>query len=1014
MNSFIKSKPSLYVFLAVIFFLLNGPQFIYAQEVPPAIRSQINAELQKRGLNESEVRTRLLQEGIDLEIIPPAELPNYQEYITNILDKMEAEKKAGASPEAKTGEPLLAKPEMIESKTVITETSKPLTIKDEAITNPAQQAPTTKEEAIAEASQRVIQASAEKEEGPVAIYGHSLFTDQTLDIFHTTDGALAPDSYILGAGDEIRITIFGASQTDMQLMINNEGYIQPTGMPKIFLQGISLLQARNLLYKRLSTSYTFRSDQFALTIATARTIMVNIFGETKITGGFTLSALNSAFNALSAAGGPTNIGTVRNIQLLRGNKRSTMDLYAFMNDPAIQYKFDLQQNDIIYVPVVQNLVTVVGAVKRPMQYEMLQDETLADLITYAGGVNVNVYPDFVQIQRYIDGEIRLQEYNLSEVLSGKTNVALQNGDIIRIKVIEKPIEQFVEISGSVYYPGRYDLQANPSLSTLLANAQFTVQARKDLIFVERTRPDETVEVLTVPWADLQASGNEFKLQKLDRIQVPLLASYRDVATIAVNGYVRVPFEKSFALGDRLSVKQALELAGGVKEDVYPIAYVLRENILNPKEKTYFRLELDISDDFALQPGDQLNVFDKKAFTDQATITVNGNVRAPFEQTFALGDKLTIKQALELAGGVKPSVYPIAYIFRSDLFNPGKTEYIRINLETADNFILQPGDQLNVFDNGLYLNVGEVQILGAVKNPREFTFDPSLTVRDLLTAAGGFTVGAAHNRVEIFRTKLSPTEKTKLELITVEVDSSYRLVSPENFSLQPYDKVIVRQTPGFTAERTVEISGEVNYPGAYILTSDQVHLSKLINMAGGLLESADAKGSRLFRTFNNRGYITLDIKQAIRNNGKIKFDPYLFNGDVINIIRRENTVTIWPTATRLTDYPGGLENNTLNVVFQGGKSARWYINNYAGGFAKRADKKSLTVLLKNNQIKRTSRFMGIYNYPQIETGSTINLQMKLPKEKKENNNEKTDWGQIWGTTLSAVTTALTVIVLAKQL
>ncbi|MCK4288552.1 MAG: SLBB domain-containing protein, partial [Bacteroidales bacterium] len=511
MKSLLKTKHSLFIVLLTVFILLFGTQMIYAQTPSSAIMSQINAELQKRGLNEAEVRIRLLQEGIDVENIPVEQLPQYQTRVTAILDEMEAEKKAAGSPEVISEGPVIAMPEIIESGTGISETSEP---------------PTTKEEAIAEAAQRVIQAVAVEEEGPVAIYGHSLFTDQTLDVFRTTDGAFAPDSYILGAGDEIRITIFGASQTDMQLMINNEGYIQPTGMPKIFLQGLSLQQARNLLYKRLSVSYTFRSDQFALTIATARTIMVNIFGETKITGGFTLSALNSAFNALSAAGGPTDIGSVRNIQLIRGQSRKKLDLYAFMSDPVIQYQFDLQQNDIIYVPVVQNLVTLEGAVKRPMRYEMLPKETLTDLINYAGGLNVDAYPDFVQIQRYVNGEIILQEYNLSEVLSGKINVALQNGDIVRIKSIEKPIEQYVEITGSVYYPGMYDLNANPTLDSLLYNAQLTTQARTDLLFVERIRPDETVEVLTIPWTELQNSGQEFMLKARDRIQVLELASYR--------------------------------------------------------------------------------------------------------------------------------------------------------------------------------------------------------------------------------------------------------------------------------------------------------------------------------------------------------------------------------------------------------------------------------------------------------------------------------------------------------
>ncbi|MCD6111811.1 MAG: SLBB domain-containing protein, partial [Bacteroidales bacterium] len=500
MKKQLKLKSLISFVLLVICFLIIEPQSINAQVQTEAIRKQINIELKRRGLEENEVRTRLLQKGIDLENIPPAELPNYQTRVIAILDEMEAEKKAVTTLKQTEATPdtlKIAKPKIIEpeiTKSVITE---PIT---------------TKEEAVSEAAQRVVQAAAAKEEGVKAIYGHSLFTDQTLKVFRTTEGALAPDTYILGAGDEIRITIFGASQTDMQFKINSKGYIQPTGMPKIFLQGLSLLQARDLLLKRLSASFTFRPDQFALTIATARTILVNVFGETKITGGFTISALNSAFNALSAAGGPTDIGSVRNIQLIRGKKRKTLDLYSFMKNPAIQFKFDLQQNDIIYVPVVQKLVTINGAVKRPMRYEMLSKETLFDLISYAGGVKMDVYPNFVQIQRFVDGELRLLEWNLNDVLSKKIKVPLENGDVVLIKSIKKPIEQYVEIDGSVYYPGRYDLVANDSLSRLLVNAQLTTQAKTDLIFIERIRPDETIEVLTIPWSELQNSKKDFLLQ----------------------------------------------------------------------------------------------------------------------------------------------------------------------------------------------------------------------------------------------------------------------------------------------------------------------------------------------------------------------------------------------------------------------------------------------------------------------------------------------------------------------
>jgi hypothetical protein len=252
------------------------------------------------------------------------------------------------------------------------------------------------------------------------------------------------------------------------------------------------------------------------------------------------------------------------------------------------------------------------------------------------------------------------------------------------------------------------------------------------------------------------------------------------------------------------------------------------------------------------------------------------------------------------------------------------------------------------------------------------------------------------------------------MITIEVDSNYQLVRPKNFNLQPYDQVIVRQTPGFSMGRTVEISGEINYPGIYVLSSKQTHLSELIQMAGGLMIGADPKGSRLFRTFNNRGYITLDFDKAISHEGNIKFDPFLFADDVINIARLENIVSIGQTGTNLSTYSGEIDRDKLDVVYQGSKSAGWYINNYAGGFAKKADKKNLVVILKNGQVLKTRRFLGIYNYPEVESGSQISLKMKPPKVKKESAKEKTDWGKLLGTTLTGLTAALTVIVLANQL
>jgi len=938
-----KKLSSVKILLLFILLGLLVPPMANAQLRPsPAIMAQINAELQKRGLTEAEVRVRLIQKGIDVENIPIDQLPKYKDQIIATLDELQAEKAAKNAALQQPGVapgPVQALPQgavtapngaqvvgIVPAQTVMPN-NVVATDTISKVAGKTVQPVTTPQEAAAEAGQRVIQKDEAKKGGGANIYGHSLFTDKSLDVFRTSDGAQAPDTYVLGEGDEIRITIFGASQTDIQQKINNEGYIQPVGTAKIYLKGLTLAQGREIIENRLSTAYTFRPDQFAVTIVTARTVLVNVFGEAKITGGFSISALNSAFNALSAAGGPTAIGSVRNIQHIRGNSKSNIDLYAFMNNPTVQYKFDLQQNDILFVPVSSSLVTIEGAVKRPMTYEMLPEETLIDLIKFAGDVRTDVYPDFVQIKRYANGEEVLKEWNLADVRAGKIKVPIQNGDSIRIKTIGKPMTAFVEVSGSVYYPGKYDLSSNPSLASVLEKAKPNLQAKIDLVFVERTRSDETTEYLSVPFSSANGSKVDFKLQARDRIRILDLTTYRDVASIQVSGQVRNPFEKSFALND----------------------------------------------------------------------------------------KLTVRQAIDMAGGLKTSVYPVAYIFRKNLFNPSKTSYLRVDLGKAGEVWLQPGDQLNLYDNSTYTNIGEVKISGAVKTPHGFTFDPSLTLQDVLTNVGGLTISAARNRIEVFRTILSPTEKVRIEKLTLEVDSTYKITNQSGFSLQPYDYIVVRQTPEFAIGRTVELNGQVAYPGTYPLESKEVNLSEIIKMAGGLLPDADPIGSSLYRTFRKRGSVTMNVSKALNRSKNIKFDPILFEGDVININRRENVVKIQEPGTRMSQYTTSPDSTGAKlIVFQGRASAKWYIRHFAGGFLKDADKNSVVVTLPNNQMRATKKYFLYRIYPRVEPGSVITLRLKPPVVPDLNGKKGMDWDTFFARTLSATTALVALMVLAKQL
>jgi protein involved in polysaccharide export with SLBB domain len=667
--------------------------------------SMAQDELQKRGLNETEVRTRLLEEGIDVDNIPPNEYAYYRSRVTNILDKMQAEKAAATSA----------------TPTGVADTTTAPTYEEAFTSNIFPQ--TTPGEAAAE---EALEESNISRTDSNIIYGHNLFTDNAMGVFRTTDGAQAPDTYVLGEGDEVHISIFGSSQTEIHQRIGADGSIQPAGSTKIFLKGLTLDKAREAIRSRLASHYSFRQDQIAVTITTARTISVSIYGEVGVQGGFTISALNTAFNALAAAGGPTPIGSVRNIQLMRSGKTNKLDLYTYMTNPDPKVQYDLQNNDVMFIPVAQKIVQVNGAVNRPMKYELIEGETLVDLLRYAGGLKYNVYPDFVQIERYIDGEKKYLEYDLNNVLSGTQKIDMQNGDIVLIRTANIPMENFVAINGDVYYGGSYDLEKNGSLLTLIENAKPTFTAKTDYVFVERTRPDETVEVLTVPFPGV--NGNpDFTLQARDVVRVMQQSTYRDIDTIAVSGEVRVPFLRQFGLNDRM----------------------------------------------------------------------------------------TISQAIEYAGGLKPNVFPVAYIFRKDLTNPDKMEYLRVSLETDGEMLLQPGDRLNVYDNSTYTNIGEIRINGAVKNPFGTAFDPSLTLHDLIAMAGGFEIGAAYDRVEIFRVNISNTQEVIYDLITLAVDENYN-IKGEDFQLQPYDNIVVRMTPNFSTGRMVEVNGRVKYPGVYLL------------------------------------------------------------------------------------------------------------------------------------------------------------------------------------------------------
>ena len=547
----------------VLFFILVitclKPLSGFAQQVNPQVITQVRAMLISKGLNENDVRIRLKTKGIDVDKLSVEDLIRNKVIIEQTINDMEAEKRAQPTMQSNT-------PVNVVDNNIV-----PITV-------------SRKEQTAENEQEKFISTLL-----PSKIYGHSIFRDNSMAIYRVSKDASPPDSYILAPGDKINILIFGRSQADLQYEINASGFIQPAQMPKIFLNGLTLKQAKELLSARFSSYYVFAKDQFALTLNTSRTLNVNIFGEIEKAGSFTTSALNTALNVLSASGGPTEIGSIRNIQIIRGNTKKILDVYAFMRNPILQFNFFLQNNDIIYVPPAETIVTVEGAVNRPMKYELNANDKLKDLIEYAGGLKGNTNTDIVQIKRFENNQEVLKDFKLGEVLAGKSTIQFKNGDVVRFKTINSPVKEMVKVNGAVEYPGNYDLATTLNLKGLIAKAKLQPDAKFGYIYRTNLASPEKTDYIPV---DL-VQNELLKLEANDSLVVINKNIFQIESTISIGGYVKNALQLRY--NPSLTIKDLIKMAGGLtlssdinRIDIFRLTFVPDQEI----QKTLLTIAVD--------------------------------------------------------------------------------------------------------------------------------------------------------------------------------------------------------------------------------------------------------------------------------------------------------------------------------------------------------------------------------------------------------------------------------------
>lgn len=677
------------------------------------------------------------------------------------------------------------------------------------------------------------------EETPV--FGRNIFNNEYLT-FEPSLNIPIPSNYVLGAGDQVLIDVWGASQTIIDDVISPDGYLVIEGVGPVKLAGKTVEEAN--IYAQEVLREIYSGSQINLTVGTIRSIQVQVMGEVLTPGTYTLSALSSAFNALYAAGGINELGTLRNIKVYRdGTLISTIDIYDYLFNGNSKNDVRLQDNDVIIVGAYDALVNIQGKVKRPMFYEMRDSENLSSLIDYSGGFSGDAYRNSVRVVRKSGREYSIHTVERTELGS----FALNDGDSIYVDSIIPRYANMVEINGAVFYPGQY--QFGDKIKTVYDLIKAAGGVREDAFLnravLHHRNYDNTIEALSVDVDGiLNGTTADIELRNNDVIFIPNKSDMLGEQTVKIGGEVNYPGVYKFA--ENTTIEDLVLQAGGLTRAASMVKVDVFRQLYDPMavrelEQTAETFSFELKDGFAvggaqnfvLKPFDEVHVRRSPIYTNTQNVTIKGAVN--FSGEYAMvNKKYRLSDLVDAAGGLSLTAYPKgAYLFRK-----------MTDDELAQRDILLTNSQIEMYEESL-------------KNDKEV----DIAILDSL------------NKVKLNLGDYYP--------VAINMESA--LKEPEgrdNLILRDGDIVSV---PEYTS--TVKISGEVRHPIS-INWQKGKKLSYYIKHAGGYSDAA--KKSGVYAVYMNGSVekISKSSKKAIEPGCEIivprKSDRRLSTAEIMTI------------------------------------------------------------------------------------------------------------------------------------
>ena len=848
-------------------------------------------------------------------------------------------------------------------------------------------------------------------------FGYDIFKRDPAIFQATSVGAVDPD-YLIGPGDELIVMLWGETQFRQVLSVDREGFVFIPEVGQVFVNGLNLKLLESKLFRVLSQSYASLNPQgrkpttfLDVSLGNLRPLRVQVLGEVAQPGAYTVSPSATLFSSLYYFNGPTTLGSLRDIRLIRAGKEiASIDFYDYLLTGKKPNDHKLQLDDVIFIPKRLKTVTIEGEVNRPGIYEAKPNENITDLIKMAGDLKITAYLERAQIDRIVPFEERekvgmdrmFRDVNLENVLKDKNGFPLQDGDRIQVFSVLDLRTNVAVIQGAVTRPGSYDLGEFLTLSSLIEKADGLLgDAYLDRVDIVRIKDDFTEQLIKLDLNKVLSGNpeNDIELQGLDRIRIYGMTEMVPSNYVSIRGHVKRPGK--FLLQENMTLYDLIFKSGGFVDDEFKKrAYLKRAELVRvsddsvTKEIIPFNLGLVLDKNGLanelLKSNDAIQIYslsDVKGTTKYAS--VSGHVKKPGRYEL-FEENMTAYDLLFKTGGFSDKEWKEkAHLERADLLRLNDDQITRtiskFNLgelldspESKVNFLLEPDDIIKIYNKDVFISVKPLTINGSVKNPGKYELKDKMCLKDLILEAGGISENVYRYKVEVARIDPNNTDsETYATILTMAMDEELCIINengmkksqmvkpikPGNgmFFLQPYDIITVRPDPKFLMQKTVSVDGAVWYPGSYVIQSQNETITDIIKRAGGIRPEAYPMGS----SFSRAGVDIQLSYEKILKNPKSKDNFTVKNGDKISIHEHPELI-----------YIRGEVNSPGAYKYIQGENLRYYISN-SGDYTPDADVANVYIQFPDGTSRRHSKWVPWS--PKIPDGSIITIATKKEEE-----------------------------------